>query len=91
MERTGLDARRYTIRLATGALVTGPVQGSGGVIGSGEHNLARLQTQTRRANAGEPLGIYEPRPGHVVMYPHYSAHDTGEPVEVDLRGAEVIA
>lgn len=88
---TGLSSRAYTIRLATGELVTGPVHGSGGVVGHGQGNADRIRRAIRRANKGESTGLYEPQPGHARMYPAYSANDSGEPRDVDLRGAELVS
>ena len=73
-------------------IVTGVVQGSGGVIRCGkEEATRRLRRQTRLAREGKPLDIYEPRVGHVRVFPNYSADGSdgsGEPHrDVDLRHA----
>jgi len=70
-------------------IVTGVVQGSGGVIRCGkEEATRRLRRQTRLAREGKPLDIYEPRVGHVRVFPNYSADGSGEPHrDVDLRRA----
>ena len=84
-----LDARKFTLRLADGRVVTGPIQGAGGVVGTG--GAARLRIDISRASEGKRLSIYEPKPGFARVYPNYSALETGEPLDVDLRGAELIA
>lgn len=75
----------YTIRLAGGEIVTGCIQGSGGLIGSGEHNAARVRKQIDLATAGRPLGIAEPERGHAQMWDELEGWR-----RVDLRGAELL-
>lgn len=81
----------YTLRLATGELVTGPIQGSGGTLGACQHE--RLQIQIDRANAGDELGIYEPKAGHASM--HVVAERDNPDLRkrrraIDLRGAVLV-
>jgi len=71
---------RFLFRLADGRELVGPVQGCSGFVGS----LDRLLADRARAAAGEPLGVYEPRPGCVKVCPAYSAAGDGEPVVVPL-------
>jgi hypothetical protein len=77
---------RYAVRLADGTIVRGPVHGCGGTI-RGEDGLRRLRLSIRRAKDGDAIPLYEPKAGHVRMYPNYSADGDGEPVDVDLRTA----
>jgi hypothetical protein len=78
-----------TLRLANGEVV-GPMNmfGAGGVVC--RHALIRdyVETQVRRANAGQPLWCYEPQPGHCLM--SRSGVTDEDSRRVDLRGAVVI-
>jgi len=65
--------------------VTGPVQGNGGLVPS----LARLEQQQRLAADGLSLGVYEPEPGHVCVFPDYSGSDNGRRVHVPLVGVTI--
>jgi hypothetical protein len=65
--------------------VTGPVQGNGGFVSS----LAVLQKQQELAKYGFPLGIYEPFPGQVVVFPEFTAKDDGSPVYVELDSVSI--
>lgn len=84
-----MAAQWFTLQLADGSLITGVIHGSGGVVGEGLHNIERIHREIRRATEGHRLGIFEPKPGHARVYPHYSAVDAGESVDVDLRGARL--
>jgi hypothetical protein len=84
----------FTITQANGKKVTGVVHGAGGVLHANVdgqearlHHLKRLRGLIRLATAGKELWAYEPQPGHVRVYPDYAAFDSGEAVDVDLRGA----
>lgn len=79
---------RFEFLLADGRVVTGVVHGCGGVL-SRPGDLERLQLSIERAKEGDPLAVYEPRPGHVRVYPHYSAYHQGDHIDVGLRGATV--
>src|SRR6185503_3454878 len=70
--------------LADGRRVTGPVQGCGGTI-SAVGGVQRLTVEVTHARTGRRLGVYEPSPGHVRVFPNYSAAGNGDPVDVDLR------
>lgn len=63
-----------------GVDVTGPVQGNGGLVPS----LARLEQQQRLAREGLPLGVYEPAPGFVCVFPDYSGSENGRRVHVPI-------
>lgn len=65
--------------------VSGPVQGSGGLIKS----LARLEQQQRLAAKGKPLGVYEPEPGHVCVFPDYTGSEDGRRVNVPIALCEI--
>ncbi len=82
------DAYRFLLKLADGRYVAGPIQGSGGVLT--RQCLPWLLESIDRAQQGEPLGMYEPQPGHVCMFPDYSAEGQGVRLIADLRGAHVI-
>ncbi len=85
---------KYSIKLATGDVVTGPIQGCGGTIPSGQ--AKRVQLQIDRANEGEPLGIYEPKPGCASMLVPVTVTEDNKHrmeygrVSIDLRGATLI-
>jgi hypothetical protein len=78
---------RFTFLLADGTTVTGPVQGSGGFVST----QARLVAQQRLAAAGRELGVYEPAPGCVAVFPAYAAAGNGEPVIVPLASLVVVS
>ncbi len=79
-----MSATRYRIE-KNGKSVVGVVQGNGGVL-AGIHGLKRLHAS---ADHGRILGLYEPLPGHVRVFPSYSAEGNGPHVDVDLLGASV--
>lgn len=64
-------------------IVSGPVQGAGGLFISYE----RLLGCARLSQEGRPHGLYEPAPGCVHVFPAFSALGNGDPVLVDLRQA----
>ncbi len=80
----------FALKLADGRIVVGAIQGSGGLIGGGTHNRARLRTEIRRATEGRPLRIHEPKPGHVALYPSATVADAGPCEHVDVRGATLV-
>lgn len=90
-----MGATVYTLKLATGDIVCGCIHGSGGMVGSGDHNAQRVRVQIERATAGKPLAIYEPERGHCAMY-DAKALRLAYPQwceawrNVDLRGAELV-
>lgn len=86
-----MPATFYQLKLADGRVVCAPIHGSGGLVGDGDHNFRRVEAAIAQANKGRPTGLYEPRPGFARTYPNYTAADSGEPLDVDLRGAQVIA
>lgn len=74
--------------------VVGAVQGSGGVIHYGvDESTRKMRRQTRLARSGDRLDVYEPRRGHVRVFPDYGPGGSGRHVDVDLRRAsfEVVA
>jgi len=85
-----MPATRYTLKLATGEIVTGCIHGSGGLVGGGPHNADRVRKLIERASKGWSLSVYEPKPGHCAMYPAYDT-DFSAWRHVDLRGAEFVA
>jgi hypothetical protein len=56
-----------------GRTVRGMVQGAGGFV----KDEARLRRAKRQAALGRDSGLYEPKPGYVAVYPHFSAHSNG--------------
>lgn len=82
-----MTATLFTIRLASGEVVTTHVHGSGGAMAVGAAGCLRLQI--RRANEGRRLQVYEPLPGHVRAYRQTAKADVDERV-LDLRGAEIL-
>jgi hypothetical protein len=81
-----------TIRAVSGEFVTGAVQGAGGILREQvKHPLRRrVEALIERATNGDPLSVYEPKPGHILMFAGYCAAHDGERRIVDLRGAEIV-
>lgn len=75
---------RFRITNRHGSIV-GVVQGAGGPVQYIDH----LRKAIRQANRGRDTHLYEPAPGHVVVYPDYSAKSNGPSVAVNLKGATV--
>lgn len=95
-----IRARALVFRITTadGRTVTGPVQGTGGLVGAAFADgpraaaapmLARLRGDVRRAAKGLRLSCYEPKPGHVRVKPDYCAESDGTPIDVSLVGARI--
>jgi hypothetical protein len=81
----------YKITTRDGQTVAGRVQGNGGMLGgdSSRKALGGLN-ELRQAASGEyPFGGYEPKPGHVRVYPEFSANGNGPSVDVPIVGATV--
>lgn len=78
----------FTITEAAGVEHVGPVMGAGGTLG-GRDGLTRLLYAQRRAAAGRPLTIYEPKQGHACVLVGYSAASDGERRAVALVGATI--
>ena len=76
------DTPRWRFTLDNGSTVTGVVQGSGGFI---RGPATRLTRAIRLARQGRDTGLYEPRPGCLAVYPHFSAASDGPMTTVDLR------
>ena len=66
-------AKRFMFVLASGEVVTGPVHGAGGPVGT----IARLNAARRMALMGRSTGIVEPEPGCVAVYPDFCAWSDG--------------
>lgn len=87
---------RIRAELKSGKVYVGPIAGNGGMIGSGaahvSHKLASkyvlnlLRLSRERAELGTRLPIFEPKPGHVAIYPDYCAETDGERVEIPFDG-----
>jgi hypothetical protein len=78
-------------------LAQGPIQGNGGMLGfAAAHRPAKerdadaletlLAVQRVYQRKGSQSRLYEPEPGHVAVYPRFSATDDGAPVAVPLAG-----
>lgn len=84
MSTTGVNWYRFTT--SAGAVVVGPVHGSGGMLASQYRHgaLERMEITRQRALLRQSLSIYEPEPGHVCVYPKFSHRGNGPAVHVDL-------
>lgn len=71
--------------------VEGRVQGNGGVLGGDtpRARFAGLQALRLAASGAYPFGGYEPKPGHVRVYPNFTAEGNGAHVDVQIVGALV--
>jgi len=69
------ETLRFRFRFE-GDEIVGPVRGKGGMV----RHPAQLQRAKRRAAAGKPLGIYEPLPRCVAVYPHHDHTADGLPM-----------
>lgn len=63
--------------------------GSGGTLSAGPHSRELVRLAIERANAGEPLPMAEPKPGHCRLFVKYTAEDY-ETVLVPLAGARLV-
>ena len=89
-------AVRIKAELATGLTIVGPIMGNGGMVGSGalchgaesasRQAMRSLRAAQDRAADGLHLPIFEPKPGHVAIYPDYSAATDGDRIEIPLVG-----
>lgn len=77
-------ADRFTFRMSDGAIVEGVVQGNAGFLAR-PHGVGRLRLDMLKARNGHRLSCYEPKPGHVAVYPQMNAHGDGPHQYVDLR------
>lgn len=92
-----MSTPRVTITTATGQVVTGAVQGCGGMVGGGsihlgaerasEIALERVRAAIEAANEGRGRHSMASPPGVAWVYPQHCACGNGPRVEVDLRGA----
>lgn len=64
---------RFRFDLGGGQVVEGVVRGAGDMV----HHADRMRQQCRRARNGRRLGVYEPTPGCVAVYPEYTAASDG--------------
>ena len=82
--------------LANGEVYVGPIMGNGGMIGSGAlhagYKLAGKQASRMIRLCqdcvvdGRDLPVFEPRPGHVAIYPDFCAETDGERVYIPIDG-----
>lgn len=81
-----------TLRLRNKKVVRGVVQGSGGVLRDLKRRSAAdaVQRLIERANAGNPLPVYEPKPGFVKLWQGMSTESNGTALVINLRGARVV-
>ena len=93
-----MDVVRIRARLASGRTIVGPIMGHGGMIGSGLLHrglefaafaaLSRLQKlQNWVVGSGCRPPIFEPKPGHVAIYPA-SASDDGGYIAIPIKGTK---
>lgn len=75
---------RLKITEASGRVITGYVQGVGGLT-----TMLAVQRAARRASAGQPTLMFEPESGKCAVYSHYNARANGDYVLADLRRAKV--
>jgi hypothetical protein len=80
---------RYRFTLPNGKKVEGKVQGNGGYLREEVSGLKKLKKAQERAEAGEPLTIYEPKKGHVKVMPYWTVAEDGPIVAVPLKGARI--
>lgn len=102
LKKHALDNRPAVVRiraeLETGEVLTGPVMGNGGMVGSGAMHAGRglaarqalhtLRIAKLRATEGRRLQIFEPAPGCVAIYPDHGPASDGERVVIPLAGTE---
>ena len=89
---------RIRAELSDGQVLVGPIMGNGGMLGSGalycgidaaeRQALRALGLNRLRVSTGKPLSIFEPSPGHVMIYPDYSPASDGKGVPILLRGTK---
>lgn len=87
---------RIKATLADGTVYVGPIQGSGGRVGSGALHagyeaaardaIRTLGRAQRRAAKGKDTGLYEPKPGHLAIYPNETAASAGPEVVIPIVG-----
>ena len=78
----------FRFKLADGRVVVAPAHGAGGLF-RGAHGAKQIRRAIRAAEAGEPTGYYEPKPGHMLVWPQYSFADNGPEMVIPLAGATV--
>jgi hypothetical protein len=78
----------FRFKLADGRVVVAPAHGAGGLF-RGAHGEKQIRRAIRAAEAGEPTGYYEPKPGHMLVWPQYSFADNGPEMTIPLAGATV--
>lgn len=95
---TSSSATRFACYAPDGSLLAqGPIRGAGGMLGfaaahrpAPERDKDALETllavQRVYERKGHQSRLYEPQPGHVAVYPDFSAISDGEPVAVPLKG-----
>ena len=79
-----MSVTRYRITFPDGSGVVGAVHGAGGLL-DGMPGLKRLWAAAR----GARHGCYEPKPGHVLVYPDFSAASNGPEYHTEILGARV--
>lgn len=89
-------AVKIRAELADGKVHVGPIMGNGGMIGSSTLHVGRelaerqalyvLRLCQDRVADGRGLPVFEPKPGHVAIYPHFSASTDGERIYIPLAG-----
>lgn len=79
--------KQFEFTLADGCVITGAVQGCGGIVDS----LAMLERSIARASIGKHLvaGVLEFEPGHIGLYLNPTSESLGEQIHVHLVGCTV--
>lgn len=79
MNRPPARAARFRFRHET-QIISSVVQGNGGLVTT----LERLLGAKRVASQGHEHGLYEPKPGCVMLYPEYCAAGNGPELVVPI-------
>jgi hypothetical protein len=89
---------KFKVTLADGRQFVGPIQGNGGKIGSGSLFLGSAQARRIAQNQMDAICrlsargfrtshyCFQPRSGHVAVYPGYSTESDGKRAAVPIKG-----
>ena len=80
---------RFTFRMNDGAIIEGVVQGHARFL-ERPHGVGRLRLDMLKARNGHRISCFEPKPGHVAVYPELTAHHNGPHQYVDLRAVAFV-
>lgn len=89
-------AVKIRAELADGKVHVGPIMGNGGMMGSGALHVGRERAEAQalrvlrlcqdRVADGRELPVFEPKPGHVAIYPDFCAATDGKRIYIPLAG-----